>query len=125
VALLERSSRKPFLPSFDELCRQTEATLHQAGGLDGQRVVQILLEIETKLDRHIALAGPAEKQILMLERAAARAVRADYQDKIRQHEAYAKAWNRGVTSASPLSSRITGSREIDNNEDKSTLRNHA
>src|SRR5262249_47375217 len=74
-ALRERTGRKPFLPSFEELCAATERTLQQAGGDEGPRMVELLKQIEAKIDLHLARAGSAEKQVLMHERAAARAVR--------------------------------------------------
>jgi hypothetical protein len=42
----------------------------------------------------------------MLERAAARAVRTNYEDKIRQHAAHAVVWAQPARNTSPLSSRI-------------------
>jgi hypothetical protein len=91
AALLTRAGRLPFLPGYEELCAQVEATLHRDHGGNAADVVGELRRIEATLDRHIAGAGPAEKQVLMLERAAARALRAKYEAMIRQHEAYAAA----------------------------------
>ncbi len=92
TALLEKSARLAFLPPHEALCQQTEETLWQAGGQDIQRVVELLNEIEAKLDRHIDLARPAEKQVLMYERAAARAVRAGYEEQIGLQAAHTMVW---------------------------------
>jgi hypothetical protein len=91
AALLARTGRPPFLPGFEELCVRVEAALHQACGGDGALVVAELGRIEATLDRHIAGAGPAEKQVLMLERAAARALQATVDAMLRQHRAYLAA----------------------------------
>ena len=90
-ALLTRVGRLSCLPSFEDLCGQVESTLHEACKFDASMVVDELSRIEATLDRHIACAGPAEKQVLMLERAAARAVRGRYEALIRQHAAFASA----------------------------------
>jgi hypothetical protein len=100
-ALLERTGRKLFLPSFEELCNETEKTLEQAGGDDGPKVVEILKQIEAKIALHMTKAGPAEKQVLMHERAAARAVRAYYEEQIQEHAAFDAAWKHTAPESSP------------------------
>jgi hypothetical protein len=91
AALLERTGRLPFLPSFEELCDQAKATLHDAARHDSSEVVKTLLAIEAVLEKHMTEVGSAEKQVLMLERAASRALRATYENMIRQRAAFVAA----------------------------------
>jgi hypothetical protein len=106
AALRERTGRLSFLPGFEELCAQTQEMLRAHAGRGARHLVTSLTEIEEKLEQHIRLVRPAEKQILMLERAAARVVRARYEEQIQRHAAHVAVWG-PCTAASAMTPRCS------------------
>lgn len=90
--LLRRSDRAAFLPEWEEMCAQTEESLLRVG--DTEKIIAVLTEIEERLTRQLDSATPAKKQVLYYQRAAARSVRAQYQEQINEAAAHADAWER-------------------------------
>lgn len=106
AAVLKHDARLSFLPSFEQLSISTEAALLKAGGDDPARIVGILKELEAVLDRHIAGARPTEKPVLMLERAASRALRDEFQARQAQFEAFQDA-SYGLAPSRPSTNLLT------------------
>lgn len=86
----DSASRPPGFPSVQEISRQTEILLRS--GRTPEQIIAILNAMEKTLSQQIQETSQAEKQILMRERAATRAILDQYCQRLQAIRAHEKFW---------------------------------
>jgi hypothetical protein len=108
AALLATTYRASFLPPADELARGVFAALERASDGDDHRHIEILQEIEGRIDRHMAGAAARERYTLSLERSAVRSFRAEYEQKVSRKAAHDHAWGAPLPAYDRAHSPVNG-----------------